>query len=98
MPPTKTDPRYQWGHPREWLEHRLNDFENLEDLRQFAHGLAEQLDGDRIQDCFQADMEEDGYFRDLGLCPDCEAPLTEETTQDGYPSYCPACDQEIALP
>lgn len=59
---------YRWSHPGQWLEHHIDqlrdsgsDYARL-DLASLARRLGEQLDSDTIQDLFQGEMEEDGYF------------------------------------
>lgn len=104
---TKTDPRYHWSHPSEWLDHYLEqDTHDRDDLIRIARALAGKLDGDQIQDEFQDEMTEDGYFIDLNKldtakCPDCATLLTDATTitvgDTEYPTYCEECDREIEL-
>lgn len=60
---------YQWNNPGEWLEHHIDrlrdsgsDLVRL-DLASLARTLGRELDSDQIQDLFQDQMEEDGYFR-----------------------------------
>jgi len=71
MPDTH-EPVYRWSHPIKWLR----DTDDLEynDLINF---IAKNCDGDQIQDYFQADMDEDGYFEDL------DAPKEDEEEEDG---------------
>ena len=73
-------PRYKWSHPIEWLEHKIDqpclderrppsDQVDALDakiawLSKLAKDLASKLDGDTLQDLFQEEMAEDGYFDD----------------------------------
>jgi hypothetical protein len=61
---TTTEKKYKWEYPLEWLEERLNETNDPEVLRDFALTLARspEMDSDAIQDLFQDDMSEDGYF------------------------------------
>ncbi len=54
--------KYKWSHPGEWLQDAINEADTIEELRDLAHALAGVLDGDQIQDLFQAGMTGDGYF------------------------------------
>lgn len=56
--------RYRWSHPLEWLDEKLDTLPPAEVLS-WAKQLAQQLDGDQIQDLFQQDMDDDGYFTEL---------------------------------
>lgn len=58
---TKT---YRWANPHEWLIQKMR-FMNPTDLYSTAVELAKQLDGDRIQELFQHDMDLDGYFEPI---------------------------------
>lgn len=65
---TTQKPRYKWGHPSEWLDDYISDVASRNDtetLTQIARELAQQLDGDQIQDLYQEVMDSDGYFKDL---------------------------------
>lgn len=101
MTTTNRTPRYKWDHPSEWLEQRIQTLTTQEDhieLASIAHALAGRLDGDSIQDLFQAEMDDDGYFQDLNRCPDCDGELTQADNDQGLPAnYCTVCDREVAL-
>lgn len=56
--------KYKWQNPLEWL---IDCIENEED-RQLLLPLLQQIDFDTIQDTYQTEMENDGYFEVL----DCE--------------------------
>ena len=51
---------YKWSNPREWLDwKRLQD--GLTD-GEILEALICDIDGDKIQDAFQNEMDADGYF------------------------------------
>lgn len=54
-------PQYKFSNPYEWLEWRL-EHGDIEDL---INRLISKLDFDDIQDLFQEEMDEDGYFEEL---------------------------------
>ena len=56
-------PRYRWSHPTEWLEEKIL---TGHDAREYAVSLLRMVDGDQIQDEFQSQMHEDGYFSQEG--------------------------------
>ncbi len=62
---------YRWTHPSEWLADKISSYTSLRDadaitqLADLARALAGLLDGDQIQDLFQAEMDADGYFTPL---------------------------------
>lgn len=63
-------PRYQWASPGEWLLDKINGMEagtQFAELRQIATALVRLTDSDTLQDEFQDEMAEVGYFRDLDL-------------------------------
>ncbi len=99
---TKADekPRYRWSHPSEWLDYYLEEpTHEIDDLIYIARALAQKLDGDQIQDLFQAEMDQDGYFRDVRDCPDCGTRLTQASDEAGaLPAhYCTVCDEQKAV-
>lgn len=57
-------PKYRWETAHDWLEHHLEDVSHNE-LFNIASDLAHRLDADTIQDIFQTEMDEDGYFKPL---------------------------------
>lgn len=63
-------PCYRWDHPTEWIRDAKLTNSDL------IHFIIKNCDGDQIQDYFQNDMIEDGYFEDL--CP----PKEEEESED----------------
>ncbi len=95
---TTKEPRYQWRYASEWLQDKVDALAaagNNAELKGIIDALMGKLAEDDVQDLFQHEMSEDGFFRDLNLCPDCDTPLTDETTNHGFPSYCAECDREI---
>lgn len=60
----KSEPHYKWSHPIEWLDHFIDSYAErpVEDVLKLAKDLASKLDGDTIQDLFQQEMDDDGYF------------------------------------
>lgn len=54
-------PNYKWENPYEWLEHKQEEW-SKEETAQALLSLALHTDSDTLQDLFQSDMEEDGYF------------------------------------
>jgi hypothetical protein len=92
-------PRHRWAHPSDWLDYYMEqDTHDRDDIIQIAKALAGRLDGDSLQDLFQDEMDTDGYFKDLNLCPDCESRLTDRTTDGTHPTYCDECDREVEIP
>ncbi len=61
--------KYKWSHPAEWLNHKIDDSKEasfaVTELASMCRLLASKLDGDTIQDLFQDEMDEDGYFQEL---------------------------------
>lgn len=59
---------YRWRSPGEWLEHHIDRLRDSGsdhaalDLAALARELGRRLDSDTIQDCFQDEMDDDGYF------------------------------------
>lgn len=54
-------PKYRWSSANEWLDEKIDSARNAE-LTSIAKQLASLVDGDQIQDIFQAEMEADGFF------------------------------------
>lgn len=54
--------RYKWDSAHEWFYEWA---EKRSDTYHLLTLLAEKVDGDTIQDLFQDDMEQSGFFRDL---------------------------------
>lgn len=56
--------KYRWSHPYAWLETASATWDRDRLLREIRR-LALQHDSDTLQDLFQLDMDEDGYFDPL---------------------------------
>lgn len=57
--------KYKWDNPSDWLRFHLNTLEGerkFDELTKIAWLLVTELDDDAIQDLFQDEMDEDGYF------------------------------------
>lgn len=90
-------PRHRWDSPAEWLEWKIADLADRNELHAIIRELIGVVDGDQIQHLFQSDMTKDGYFRDLNKCPDCDTVLTRanDDTTTLPANYCVECDREI---
>lgn len=53
---------YRWDNPIDWLEWSVNGMENPHELRSVINTLVSAMDCDTVQDLFQSDMDDDGYF------------------------------------
>lgn len=62
----------EYGNAHKWLESQIDKYAEMSDGRlvQLAKELARELDEDKIQDLYQSDMDEDGYFRVTGWYSD----------------------------
>ena len=66
----------RWSNPQEWLSDKIGqlaDKDEMNEIVTIAHSLMNMLDADQIQDGFQQEMTDDGYFTptDLVQCSDC---------------------------
>lgn len=52
---------YKWDSPGDWLGDKINGAD-LEFVRGVARALIQAVDSDTIQDTFQREMDQDGYF------------------------------------
>lgn len=60
-------PKYLFDHPHDWLNWKvtqLSQADKTDELCSMLRELAEKVDDDTIQDCFQTEMEQDGYFEE----------------------------------
>lgn len=78
---------YKYASPHEWLSQKVvNAGEDV--LRAMLNAVIPSLDSDTIQDLFQEEMSEDGYFDRMVECPSCRAQSSEEawneTTEQEY--------------
>jgi hypothetical protein len=55
---------YRWDSPSSWLRQKLTEG-TAQTLQARALRLAAALDDDTIQDLFQDEMDEDGYFNEV---------------------------------
>ena len=66
-----TKVEYKWQNPLEWLKWRMtNDPFQDRQLGTILLDLASLLDSDQLQDHFELQMEQDGYFEPLQPAPD----------------------------
>jgi hypothetical protein len=59
-----TDKQYKFANPYEWLQQHVFNL-NEYGLRNTILTIATKLDFDDLQEIFQSDMEQDGYFISL---------------------------------
>ena len=57
-------PRYKWNTPHEWLMDAAQSWDSAQ-LYSALSSIIDKLDADTIQDLYQTEMSEDGYFVDL---------------------------------
>jgi len=55
--------KYKWSSPQEWLQQKIAATDDIGKLRGIVTSVVDKLDSDEIQDVFQAEMDEDGYFK-----------------------------------
>ena len=58
--------KYQWANPYEWLEEMARSAWSLQRCKSELLALAAKLDSDQLQDEYQSEMEETGYFKEIG--------------------------------
>jgi len=56
--------KYKYNSVYEWFNEKIINADEKE-LRHIAHELSRKVNPDDIQDLFQNEMEEDGYFEEL---------------------------------
>ena len=61
--------KYKWATPYEWIEQKSQDWTRERLLTEFLN-LACITDSDTLQDTFQSEMDEDGYFDTLPQAED----------------------------
>ena len=54
--------KYRWAHPSDWFSWKLEQWDGHE-IFIALQAVALKLDGDQLQDVFEVDMAEDGYFQ-----------------------------------
>ena len=79
--------QYKWQNPQEWLKDRLNrlaDEDEMNGILSIAGDLLGLLDYDKIQDLYQQEMTDDGYFipSDAVMCPECGDSLDKSQMAD----------------
>ena len=52
---------YKWANPYEWLNEASREWD-CNKLRFELMEIAVKLDSDQLQDIYQSDMDQDGYF------------------------------------
>jgi len=63
-------PKYQWPSPHAWLMDRVSaeaGDRRVDWLEQAILAMAACLDSDQIEDIFEIEMEQDGYFEPLDV-------------------------------
>ena len=53
---------YKWANPYEWLDEVSQEWDRNK-LRFELLEIAAKLDSDQLQDIYQSDMDQDGYFK-----------------------------------
>lgn len=59
---------YKWAYPSDWLQEKMEDAfrsDNAVELKSLLNTCMAKMDEDDIQDLFQVEMDEDGYFKPL---------------------------------
>lgn len=64
--------KYKWDSPQEWLSQKINATDDVAKLRGIVTSVVDLLDADEIQDTFQSEMDDDGYFK-----PDLDAMIRD---------------------
>jgi hypothetical protein len=57
--------KYRWSSPHAWLLDRIEEWPE-DELRRCARDLALLCEADDIQNLFQQEMDDDGYFMPIG--------------------------------
>lgn len=60
-------PRYKYESAQDWLQTKVNALAAAEDVNGLASivvSVVTMLDGDQIQEVFEREMSDDGYFDD----------------------------------
>ncbi len=55
---------FKWVHPYEWLAEKISKEENISEVKAICFEMAKQLGGEEIQDIFEKEMDQDGYFEE----------------------------------
>jgi hypothetical protein len=62
--------KYKWSSAAEWLLDQIENEWTPEQVQQCARELLQKVDNDTIQDLYQDDMSNDGFFEPLPPEPD----------------------------
>lgn len=57
--------KYKYEHPYEWLREYVSNIKDEQTLKSIIFSLMSKCDGDMIQDIFQNEMDNDGYFDEI---------------------------------
>ena len=60
---------HRWESPHQWARNKLLNTNDPAILRGYANALLLHLDADQVQNLFQREMDEDGYFKKMAQCP-----------------------------
>ncbi len=58
-------PQYRWQYPAEWLPHVVNHRWDAEKIACEFLRLVQTTDSDTLQDMYESEMDDDGYFNTL---------------------------------
>lgn len=95
--------RYKWDSAVEWLTDKAQGLARNNDsaeLLSIINTLASGIDNDTVQDHFQSEMEEDGFFTDLDKEKDAVEALSREQCiaileNNGFQCYDRETDEEL---
>ena len=77
--------QHKWDSPYHWLSEKMEEW-TIEEVRQALRSLALQAGGDEIQDLFESEMTEDGYFHTW---------VTADSLRKGDVIWYGGCAQEV---
>ena len=77
--------KHLFSSPHDWLRTKIRKLQadkNVDELTSLVTSTLDLLDGDEIQDVFQVEMSDDGFFLDLETCDleDCD-PVSQKWPQ-----------------
>lgn len=75
---------YKWATPYEWLQEKASTEWTPDQVLEAMLSIAMQTDPDTLQDIFESDMDEDGYFDKI-----CRVCGQVESLHDGEDKECP---------
>ena len=67
----KSTKRFRWECPHSRMQFKLGRTDDVQELRDIAVLLVNLLDHDQVQDLFEQEMTNDGYFNIQAPNPDC---------------------------